>query len=553
LAAQQPLSTVSSYAMTPTPTAAEILAKSAAVYATCRSYQDTGEQTCRMLGGKLPGGRHTKRLQFRTAFTRPANLFFEYKEVGVGPESEWTHGIVCANAREVVKWWTLRPEPEREGTVQSALHGFAGVSGRTSYVVPKQLFAERMESQPSLGSAGSWHVRGTEEFEGRQCFLIGNAPSPEPASYVIWIDCESLLLRRMDERTTFNDTLRQSITDKMREHMATLPSDAPKDAIVEAMKHMQKGVAPDFDSETTTIWRPSLDIEIDPATFEFRQPREESTPLPRAVPIPQALISLTAAEILTQCADRYASCRTYRDSGESITHSIDGPQSWNQRTQRRVFRTFFSRPASLFIEYKQVDPGPEAEWRRALVCARDSAVHEYATLPVSFPRELPLKLHDALLTLMTASGGTPGYTPWLLLPHPPFFPLPDPASAELVGKEEIEGRACLRLRGHWKTGKFVDVWIDPKTQLLTRLAFETKQDAESRASMREGMLKRIESRKPDDPQRAAMEKSMASWTSSVRPTSTTENVTTFSGSFDDDIDPAVFEFRPPDSSQESRK
>jgi hypothetical protein len=533
--------------MTPTPTPDEILGNMYTAYRSLRTYEDEGEQHKFMRGHQLTSRGHGKHLRFRTSFSRPSNVFFEYKEVGVGPESEWIHGIVCANASGVVKWWTLRPEPDTSRTLSNALGGFAGVSGRTSYVIPKMLIPE-LEEQPRIGPAGEMHLRGTDVMEGHECFLVGNEPAGSESSYVMWIDCDSWVLRRTDERKQFNTDTRSRLVEGMRKHMESLPSNTPREVIETAIKHMESQAGNDFDSESTTIWRPHVNPDIAPSVFEFRQPgKEVFASLGVATPPPPSTSSSTAPDIIRATLARYATCRTYRDTGETITTRIDGPNPWDRRTERRTFKTYFRRPDSLFIEYWHLTPGPQLEWGHAVVWAEGTAIRDWTTFPSPTKVEEPQTLHNALSSLMMVSGGTPGYTPWLLLPHEQFCPLPEPSTAELVGEEAIGGTLCDRLRGLWKRGQEVEVWIDRNTLLMKRMSWEMKIDAASRARIKKELQGAEAKLLPDDPRRKRTAKLALEWGSASAPEHATTIVTTFDGEFDADIDPAVFEFRPPES------
>jgi hypothetical protein len=120
-------------------TAADILQNAGSVYASCASYQDRGEHTVVYVQGRLPPGRRTRKLLFRTAFIRPDRFFFEYREVGIGPESEWRRGVIWADASGVWTWTTLSPESRRSESILSAGGSLAGVSGGTSAFLTRLL------------------------------------------------------------------------------------------------------------------------------------------------------------------------------------------------------------------------------------------------------------------------------------------------------------------------------------------------------------------------------------------------------------------------------
>jgi hypothetical protein len=217
-----------------------------------------------------------------------------------------------------------------------------------------------------------------------------------------------------------------------------------------------------------------------------------------------------ARGILARTRAAYANCRTYRDSGESTTVVVMGPQPWERRTSIKRFRTAFERPQSLFFEYRDVGVGPESEWSRALVCAGPDGILTWSTLRIA--QEPPKSIHAALYHLMCVSGGTSGTTPWLLVPTPERCPLPESHSAWIAGTDRLGGSECFRVRGHDRLGTPFDVWIDPRTHAVRRIS-ETRTFA---GGSRSG----------------------AGFT--------TQTVTTFEPVFDEPVDPASFRFVPPD-------
>jgi hypothetical protein len=90
--------------MSHSPSAAEILTSVAARYAAARTYQDSGEQATVFVHGPKPWQRRTTRKVFRSAMERPNRFLFEYKDVSVGPESEWHVGALWRDDEGVHAW-----------------------------------------------------------------------------------------------------------------------------------------------------------------------------------------------------------------------------------------------------------------------------------------------------------------------------------------------------------------------------------------------------------------------------------------------------------------
>src|SRR5690348_1665880 len=103
------------------PTAADVLAKMAAVYAGCGTCRDRGIVQITFLSAD---GKRTTELPFTTAFVRPDRFRFEYQEQV--PQRRY---IVWARGKDVRTWWTIEPGVSREKSLDMALAGATGVSG----------------------------------------------------------------------------------------------------------------------------------------------------------------------------------------------------------------------------------------------------------------------------------------------------------------------------------------------------------------------------------------------------------------------------------------
>jgi outer membrane lipoprotein-sorting protein len=101
---------------------------------------------------------------------------------------------------------------------------------------------------------------------------------------------------------------------------------------------------------------------------------------------------LTAQEILKQMANRYASCQSYRDSGEVIQVKSDAT---GKKTQETRFTTAFRRPGRFRFEYQY--RFPRYGLYRYIVWADgedfrsycDSTLRSRSTRPWSSPRQGP--------------------------------------------------------------------------------------------------------------------------------------------------------------------
>jgi hypothetical protein len=128
--------------MTPELSAADLLQRTASIYANCSSYQATGAVTTVFVTGKWPWDRRTTKKRFKTAFVRPDRFYFEYREVGVGPESEWRGGVIWAKNSEQKNWSTQRFISAGCESISDAVGTFAGVSDGASPFIPRMLISD---------------------------------------------------------------------------------------------------------------------------------------------------------------------------------------------------------------------------------------------------------------------------------------------------------------------------------------------------------------------------------------------------------------------------
>jgi hypothetical protein len=225
-------------------TADQIIAGMAAAYAGCHSYRDTGRvQTRFSAHNELPGFDSDR--PFRTAFTRPHRFRFEFSSACPG-STEWHRYIVHSDKGLVQTWWDVRPGVKREPSLGLALAGATGVSGGSAHTVPALLIPKEVGGQ-RLTALGELTRLSDEDAGGVRCYCIqGRFPAPtgpqadaarrlfrtmtgmDPPDVfdpmVLWIDRETLLLRRIEksaapfgdgaqEVTTYEPAIDDQISD----------------------------------------------------------------------------------------------------------------------------------------------------------------------------------------------------------------------------------------------------------------------------------------------------------------------------------------------------
>ncbi|MEX2553265.1 MAG: hypothetical protein WD627_09760 [Actinomycetota bacterium] len=214
--------------------AEEMLAAMVVRYGGCHSYCDSGKVVTRFIRQSRPSSRIKP---FKTAFVRPGQFRFEFRSRHGDAEEDWDRYIIWARGSEARTWWDVSPGIERRDSLGLAVAGATGVSGRSSHTVPALLLPDQVGGRSltdlrevqSLGDeqldevmcyrlTGRFAPRPVDEAreeESREDFIrkTGRAPEhSEESPPILWIDRESLLLRRLDEQTRLETYRTENVT-----------------------------------------------------------------------------------------------------------------------------------------------------------------------------------------------------------------------------------------------------------------------------------------------------------------------------------------------------
>ncbi len=201
----------------------EILAQMAQVYATCRSYRDSG--VVRIVYFEETGERVEER-PFETAFVRPESFRFEFRESFMGRTKRY---IVSQRASEIRTWWDVHAATETPASLAMGLAGATGVSGGSAHTVPVLLLPGVI---PGRSTKDMTDVRRLDDVEcgSSACSRVEGVYAGTKRT--LWIDLKSFLLRRVDFSTEF----------------------------------------PKFHTRETTTYEPAINETIPPEALEFNPP-----------------------------------------------------------------------------------------------------------------------------------------------------------------------------------------------------------------------------------------------------------------------------------------
>ena len=170
------------------PSAQEIMKRMISVYASCKSYVDEGEVRTVFLER---GGPRTNTKPFATAFVRPSDFRFEYKDRR-RDDDDWSRYTIWKGAESVKVWWSIRPGVETSQDLSLALVAAAGVSSGASTTVPTLLMPE-LGIASGIKSLSELRLIGEEKVKGRTAYKIeGTDVQKQPVT--LWIDSASLLI-----------------------------------------------------------------------------------------------------------------------------------------------------------------------------------------------------------------------------------------------------------------------------------------------------------------------------------------------------------------------
>lgn len=209
--------------------AVKILLGMKKTYRGCRSYRDTGEVR---VSGSVEGGSFASRLPFATGFVRDGAFRFEFTDQGLGERE--SRFILWSSGGQVRAWWEAQGGERRVASLSEALGAASGVSAGASLRVPGLLLPNRVESAFFLGAperladdvvdgASCYRIRGTGRETPYRLITGSTSAIVEDERLTVWIDRNSLLLRRVEERRTLSTYSTVTVTSYVPEIDVEIP------------------------------------------------------------------------------------------------------------------------------------------------------------------------------------------------------------------------------------------------------------------------------------------------------------------------------------------
>jgi hypothetical protein len=247
------------------------------------------------------------------------------------------------------------------------------------------------------------------------------------------------------------------------------------------------------------------------------------------------------AEVLSNVANVYASCRSYRDEGEVTTrivrHALVG-----SHTTRQPFRTAFVRPDRFRFEFRQMTVGPEDEWPLYVTWSNEGRTRSWWTY------QPQVRVLDSIKSGIAAATGVShgsGHTiPSLLLRDLELrSPLPAAERVSTFQREPWDERDCIRLDFFSRPNQTSSMWLDANSLLVLRIVQQTDVTAANIEESRLRIIREVEANP------AAFGEQAQSMLEHARQGGSqpfqTLSETVYRPELDVDLTPDLFEFTPP--------
>ncbi len=201
------------------------------VYANCRSYRDTGRVTTL---GQIDGGSFSASAEFATFFERPDRFQFEFTGGRMDPDGG--RSVFSFDGTRTLVLLPGNSELQVAPSLAEALDAAFGLTAGASLRVPGMLLP-RVVGSPAPLVAPERLEDGTED--GRPCIRVRgkNRATPyqrtsgavtvtvEDEAVTLWIDRETLLLRRVEEETTLSTYRARTVTTYVPELDVAIPAE----------------------------------------------------------------------------------------------------------------------------------------------------------------------------------------------------------------------------------------------------------------------------------------------------------------------------------------
>ena len=140
------------------------------------------------------------------------------------------------------------------------------VNEPSAYKIPSLLLPEVAFRQPWPPDSMPVHAEAAH-LDGVACFVIDS--TFQDCARRSWIEQDALLVRRISDRSVFDEHSRQKMISSFESELASHDLEAERRHTLEQILEVTRQPSEPFVVEETTTWTPRMDIVIDPQVFEF--------------------------------------------------------------------------------------------------------------------------------------------------------------------------------------------------------------------------------------------------------------------------------------------
>jgi hypothetical protein len=201
-------------------TASQILERMATVYATCKSYRDTGmvrdtRSSTDSVGGSpsatgASAGYVPKPIPFRTAFVRPGSFRFEFsvEALDIQLKPSTYRYIVWADGSEVRTWWDMKPGVHRHDMVGSALFETGAWSHDSALTIPPMLMPSQVRCPRLSQELADLERLRDATLDNVPCFVVNGKVKLPGITFDVTtsIDQSTFLVRQIHKVTDLGGT-----------------------------------------------------------------------------------------------------------------------------------------------------------------------------------------------------------------------------------------------------------------------------------------------------------------------------------------------------------
>lgn len=242
--------------------AEKILTRSAARYADCATYQDTGDHISTLRPGERNQDRRS--LPFKTWFIRPDLFRFEFRTRTWEPEANWDRSVITRVNGRVASFWSMLDNNRTPDSLSLALAGATGVSGGTANTIPRLLLPNELNGRSLNQRFADATIEAPEIIDSELChhLVVRTDRNTDEA----WIGVDTYLLRKLAEDRWVDPAAQAK---QLRERVSTMEPGPARDSLQAHLAESDargRSMEP-FRSLHSTTYSPQIDHPIDPEVF----------------------------------------------------------------------------------------------------------------------------------------------------------------------------------------------------------------------------------------------------------------------------------------------